>query len=72
MRHVSWNNAIKSLVEIMSNPDIPAGYEGLRRFYNSIGRQSDSEALSYLLEEKFSADDSNNSQKQRENNTKNS
>lgn len=54
-----WDEAIKSLVEIVGKPEIESGYEGLRRFYLSVGMHDDANALAYLLKEKFGVNNSN-------------
>jgi hypothetical protein len=52
--------AIKALYCIVERPSASKCYEDLANFYSSIGMHEDSEALKYLISEKFCAHDPDN------------
>jgi len=55
------------LISLLERPDSPKYYRELRDYYQKLGLENETEAITYLIERKFnnkdvfSVDDSNNS-----------
>ena len=64
------NNIVRSLSLIVENPFSKKGYLELKKIVVQEGRQSDAEALQYLIDKRFSHDlsDSHSDQEQRTDN----
>jgi len=61
---VSWELRIEALASILNNPSAERSYEELQRQYRLDGMIEESEAIGFLIREKFHADASNIDKKQ--------
>jgi hypothetical protein len=68
---ISWEDSIRALVLILENPWAQKGYEDLEKYFKSNNMDSESEAINFLLREKFNAHDTNLVEEQCEDNKKN-
>jgi hypothetical protein len=64
---MTWEDAINALVTVIENPRAKKGYEGLRKYYESIGKSEYADAIKHLMEKRFGTEDTTSGEGQREN-----
>lgn len=59
MRPVKWEDCIKALALIMESPNTEKGYEDLKKYFYSNNLKKESDAVDFLIKEKFNVHGSN-------------
>lgn len=53
MRRIEWQECIKSLRLVLEAPDAEKGYEDLKKYFNYNKMHEESDAIDFLIKERF-------------------